>query len=191
MRKLLVCLALAAGAAMGQSFEAWFSAGQTLVSNKNLGGDPSAVTPTSKDISLTDGFRFSLLMALAYHDHGGFEFGYAFNHTNLKFNDQSGVEQGLRYNQGIADYLLYATKEGSKIRPFVSGGVHFSNYSLSGASANKFGINFGGGVKVRVGSRYALRFDVHDYANGKPFDLPMQSGWLQQIAVTAGIGVVF
>jgi hypothetical protein len=33
------------------------------------------------------------------------------------------------------------------------------------------------------------RFEVKDFANGKPFDLPHQHGWLQQVAITVGVGI--
>src|SRR5206468_12786309 len=60
------------------------------------------------------------------------------------------------YALSLHDALPISTPEGSKFRPFFTGGVGFNNYSVGGSSNTKFGINYGGGVKVRVGPKYAI-----------------------------------
>jgi hypothetical protein len=73
----------------------------------------------------------------------------------------------------------------------------FANYVPPGSSAtsgggdNKFGFNYGGGVKVRVTSLFGLRFDVRQSTTPKPFDLPLREGWLRQTEISAGFGVIF
>ena len=194
MKKLAVVLFLAgASSAWGQLFEVWFNGGQSLLSNKGL-GTLSSVGGTKDDVTLEDGFRFSLRMTLNNESHFGHEVQYAYSRTKLNI---SGQEQGMAIHQGGYNFLLYATNEGTRVRPFVTGGVGFANYvppgssATSGGGSNKFGVNYGGGVKMRVTSLFGVRFDVRQYTTPKPFDLPLKSGWLRQTEVSAGFGVIF
>ena len=57
---------------------------------------------------------------------------------------------------------------------------------------NKFGVNYGGGVKVRVTSLFGARLDVRQYTTPKPFESAgLKEGWLRQTEVSAGFGVIF
>lgn len=195
MKKLAVVLFLAgASSAWGQLFEVWFNGGQSLLSNKGLGS--FSPTGTKNDLALEDGFRFSIRMALNNESHFGHEVQYAYSRTKL---DQPGAaSEGMAIHQGGYNFLLYATPEGTRIRPFATGGVLFANYVPPGSSAtsgggdNKFGFNYGGGVKVRVTSLFGLRLDVRQATTPKPFSLPyLKEGWIRQTEVSAGVGVIF
>ena len=175
-------------AAYGQAFEGSVSGGQSFI-GKELGSG----------YALDDGFRLAFRMTLNSWTFFGQEFGYAYNRTHLLF-EQGGVEQdlgGMAVHQGFYNLLVYALPEGSRIRPFGTGGVHFSNFVPPGASAtqgqgsNKFGFNYGGGVKVRVGEKWMVRFDVRQFVTGKPFGefFPV-SGSLRQTEVSVGFGIV-
>jgi hypothetical protein len=125
----------------------------------------------------------------------GQEFGYGYNRTKLNFGTQS--LGGMAYHQGFYNLLIYATPEGSRVRPFATGGGHFSNYVPPGASAtqgqgeNKFGLNYGGGIKVRVSEKFLFRVDVRQFMNGKPFgDFFPVSGSLRQTQFSAGLSFV-
>ena len=102
----------------------------------------------------------------------------------------------MAIHQGFYNFLLYATKEGSRVRPFGTGGVHFSNFVPPGSSAGqgggntKFGVNYGAGIKVRLTSMFGLRFDFRQYATGKPFGLPQANGWLRQNEISASFGLM-
>src|SRR5205085_1253479 len=54
------------------------------------------------------------------------------------------------------------------------GGVQFSNLVQLGASAqygqgeNKFGVNYGGGIKFRVAQNSQVRCDIRQYETGQP-----------------------
>lgn len=194
MRKLAVMLFLAcASSAWGQLFEVWFNGGQSLLSNKGL-GTLAASGGSKNDVTLEDGFRFSFRMTLNNESHFGHEVQYAYSRTQLNI---LGAEQGMAIHQGGYNFLIYATPEGTRVRPFATGGVMFANYVPPGSSAtsgggdNKFGFNYGGGVKVRVTSLFGVRFDVRQYTTPKPFDLPLREGWLRQTEVSAGFGVLF
>jgi hypothetical protein len=204
MRKIVVMAVLAcagAGSAWGQLFEVWFNGGQSLLSNKGLGtfnADPTTGLPgpgaTKNDVELEDGFRFSFRMALNNESHFGHEVQYAYSRTKL---NSGGVEQGMAIHQGGYNFLLYATNEGTRIRPFATGGVLFANYVPPGSSAtsgggdNKFGFSYGGGVKMRITSLFGARLDVRQATTPKPFGLPLASGWLRQTEISAGFGVLF
>lgn len=182
---LALCLTTAA---FSQSFEGAISGGVSKISGQ-LGSLDS--TGASK-VSLDDGFRLTFRMSFNPKKLIGYEFGYAYNRTNLAITG-SGT-QGMGVHQGFGDVLLHGTPEGSRIRPFVAGGVNFSNFVPPGQSASygqgetKFGINYGGGLKVKVAGPWQVRFDVRQFNTGKPFGLLNGGGRLLQTEISAGIG---
>jgi opacity protein-like surface antigen len=197
MNKLLAAaFVVFSSVAWAQSGELWFDAGQSLISNGGLGTD-QVFGGSPNDVELTNGFRFGFRFGINTGGHFGHEIQYAYSRTQLKYNDQGGVEQGMAIHQGGYNFLAYATPEGSRIRPFGTGGVGFSNYvppgssATSGGGSTKFGFSYGGGVKVRVTDLWAVRFDLRQYTTPKPFDLPLKSGWIRQTEVSAGIGIMF
>ena len=64
---------------------------------------------------------------------------------------RSGRAGGMAIHQGFYNFLVYATREGKRVRPFATGGAHFANFVPPGATAtygqgdNQFGYNYGGG----------------------------------------------
>lgn len=191
-------LAAAIPVAFAQSFEASVSGGVSRLTNNVLGPDilSSGAAPGS-NIKLNDGFRLGFRLGFNSYSHLGYEFGYAYNRTQLHLDGPPVTELGMAIHQGFADVLLYATPEKSKVRPFVAGGVHFSNFVQPGASAqygqgeNKFGVNYGGGLKVRVATNWQIRFDFRQYETGKPnFGIFQTSGRLLQNEISVGLGFV-
>jgi|YelNatPaOPRAMG01_1025707.scaffolds.fasta_scaffold96874_2 outer membrane protein W len=194
MKRILLPLLLVAFAAsaFAQAGEASVSMGGTSFRNSSLGVDANG---TPWDASAN--FRLSLAFTLNTQSHFGHEFGYAYNHGSL---ETQGASFGMTIHQGFYHFLLYPTAEGSRIRPFVGAGVHFSAFYPPGASVyygngtNKFGLNYGGGIKARISDMFLVRFDLWDFATPKPdfqgtfFN---QQGWLHQIAGTAGFGIMF
>lgn len=216
MRKFAIILALGAfsSAAWGQAGEIWFNFGESLLQNSGLGTD-LAFSNSSNDIKLDNGYRFGFRFNFNVGDHYGAEVGYAFNHTALDFNPAAaaaiGVGPGvapvgsssgstslsMHMHQGTFDGLYYPfTTDKAKVRPFLVGGVQFDNFvPPGGASYNgstKFGLNFGGGVKVHVKGMWAVRLDAREYFTGKPsFGFANNSGLLWQTEVSAGVGIGF
>jgi opacity protein-like surface antigen len=213
MRKLLVFAGLALASRAGaEGIEFWFLAGQTLMSNGGLGTNQCAVGElclgaTSSDVSLGDGFHFGFKGGFNSGEHLGYEVGYMYNRTSLQFNNPSAVaaagltgntaSEGMAYHQVTFNALYYITNPDAKWRPFVTGGVGFTNYAQPGSSAaygggtTKLGLNYGGGVKYRLTDRLALRLDVGQSTTPKPFGLAMVSGWLRETELSAGVGVRF
>jgi opacity protein-like surface antigen len=185
-RLLAVGFLLAASSAVsfGQVAEFGVGGGVSRLNGKDIGSG----------YSLDDGWRLIFRLTLNNWTFFGHEFGYAYNRTELLLGNQS--FGGMAFHQGFYHFLAYATPEGSRIRPFASGGGHFSNFVPPGASAtqgqgdNKFGVNYGGGVKVRVSEKFLVRLDFKQYLTGKPFDLPGADGNLRQNEISAGFSFV-
>jgi Outer membrane protein beta-barrel domain len=197
MKTFAVILAMGfSSCAWAQTGELWFDLGRSLISNSGIGTDQS-FGGNKDDVQLTDGFRFGFRFGFNQGAHYGHELQYAYNRTQLKFNDQGGSESGMAIHQGGYNFLYYLTPDGFRIRPFGTGGIHFNNYVPPGASVGsgggetKVGFNYGVGVKVRVGSLFGVRFDLRQYVNGKPFGLPLADGLLRQTEVSAGFGIGF
>jgi len=205
MRNLLaVFFLLAAGSAWAQSGEVWFDAGESILSNNGI-GTTSTLGGSSNDIQLTNGFRFGFRFGFNSSGRIGHEIQYAYNRTQFRYSAgdavngiPAGTEFGMAIHQGGYNFLYYATKEGSRIRPFATGGVQFNNYVPPGSSAGygggstKFGFNYGAGVKVRLTNLFAARVDVRQYESGKPsFGLYQVNGLLGMTEVSAGFGVYF
>lgn len=200
MRKLAVVLALAfSGAAFGQTGELWFNFGESELANNGI-GTPLAFGGTSSDYSLASDWRFSFRFDFNQGEHFGHEIQYAYNRTALKDNipgQQSST--GMAIHQGGYNFLYYIlTKSDSKVRPFATAGVQFDDFVPPGASgaygggSNKFGANFGAGVKIHLHGIWAARLDAREYVTGKPsFGLAMNTGSLWQTEISAGVGIGF
>ena len=187
---LLLCL-LGSSAAFAQMGEVSLNFGRASVSNKSLGVDSSG---TSYDVN--GNFRMDIRLTLNTWQHFGHEIGYGYTRTHLEAQGQPVFNMST--HMGYYNILAYATPEGSRIRPFGGAGVHFASFYppgasiYSGNSITKFGVNVGGGLKIRVTDMFMARFDVHDYLQPKPdFGLLNESGWLKILTVTAGVAFVF
>ena len=144
--------------------------------------------------TLDSGFRLTFRFTLNTYRFAGHEFGYAYNHSSIKL---SGSSNPTTIHQGFYDFLLYATPEGSRVRPFGAGGVQFSSFYPPGASVyqgngvTKFGVNYGAGIKLRVTDIIGLRLDFRDYNSGKPFKFVNQTGRLNQLEASVGAAFLF
>jgi hypothetical protein len=176
-----------------QLLELGVHGGQSRLSRAALG----SLTPGgANDYSLDGGFRIGFRMTNNTDGYFGHEFGYAYNRTQLVLDSAGGQKQGMAIHQGGYNFLTYATREGKTIRPFATGGVHFSNFVPPGASAaqgggtTKFGVNYGGGIKIRVHPNFLIRLDLRQYGVPKPFELLNRSGWLRQTEYSVGFSFV-
>jgi hypothetical protein len=186
-----------------QSGGLWFSGGVSILSNHQLG----SLSPDGKpaDVLLFNGHRVGIRFGFNSAGHIGHEIQYAYNRTDL--GDNTGLiladapRVGMAIHQSGYNFLYYFTaiKEESNIRPFLTGGVHFSDFVLPGTatpqgSSVKAGFNYGVGVKVRISTLFGLRLDFRQYETGKPSWgglLVNQSGLLHQTEASAGFGIYF
>jgi len=180
VRVALFAILLASGLRAQGGFEAGLHGGVSRV-DKNIGAG----------YSLGNGFRIGSRMTANTEGYTGHEFGYAYNRTQLR----TGTTQvGMAIHQGLYHFLFYANKLPSRVRPFVSGGGHFSNFTPPGASALqgggvvKAGFNYGAGVKVRLNDSYLIRVDAKQYATGYPFNTGA-TGLLRQTEISLGFSL--
>jgi len=192
----VIPVAIAACSSLGcaQSFEASVGGGQSFFTNKSRDIGTATTDPASGTYSMKDGFRLSFRMALNTGRFIGHEFGYAYSRTGIvapAVTTTTGSitstipaqDISIPSHQGFYDFLIYAIPEGKIIRPFAAGGVQFTAFSQPGSEytnnrETKYGINYGGGVKVKVKEPWGFRLDVRQYNMGKPFKLPNASGRL-------------
>ncbi|MBM3745212.1 MAG: hypothetical protein FJW34_05400 [Acidobacteria bacterium] len=194
-------LLVSAATAFGQLGELSISGGKATLRNAELGsfaltgtgGSTTTVTAEAKtDVRI--GVRFTVNNQSFF----GQEFGYAYNHGKLSISSTPPEEVGMPVHQGFYNFLAYGSPEGSKVRPFAAGGVHFSTFYppgtgvFSGNGVTKFGINYGGGIKIRVSEIMMLRFDVRDYFQPKPnFWQQDLKGWMHMLETSVGFGLAF
>lgn len=204
MKLPLAMVALAfSGAVFAQSGEFWISGGYSMLFSKGL-GSPDPVVGTPNDYSLGNGFRFpGIQFDLDTRDHLGYEISYFYSRSSLNDNiagQMSSTGMGMHTVSG--DALWHLIKRDSRVRPFVIGGLGFTNFvppgssAASGGGSNEFQLNYGGGLKVKVGSKWGkdwgIRADIRDYQYfSKPFGLYMANGKLNQVALTVGFGLLF
>lgn len=194
-RWILVLTLCASSHAIAQVAEFSVSGGQSIMSNNGI-GSLSSTGGTKDDVKLTNGFRLGFRLTLNNWRFFGHEFGYAYNRTQFRVEGTPPQDYGTSIHQGFYNFLVYATPEGMRVRPFGTGGVHFSNFIFPGGSvsqgggATKFGFNYGGGVKVRLTHMFGMRFDVRQYQTGKPFDFPLATGLLRQTEASVGISLM-
>ena len=124
MKKLVFALVLAFPQfILAQSGDLFVSGGPVFASNNGIGSG----------YTLDNGWRLGFRFGTNSEGHYGHEFGYTYNRTHLK---SAGVDQGgMAIHQGGYNFLLYANRDGSRIRPFATGGGHFNNYVPPGSSA--------------------------------------------------------
>jgi opacity protein-like surface antigen len=187
LRFALAVFLACAPAAFSQSFEASVSGGESYI--------PSKSSDLGSGYFLKDGFRLALRMTLNWKRFFGHEIGYAYNHTSLSttaVTTTGSTSSGLPGHQGFYDFMAYALPDGSHVRPFACGGVQFTSFSQAGSYSRetKYGVNYGGGLKVRVKENWGFRMDVRQYNMSKPFnDILGSTGRLRLYEF--GVGVSF
>src|SRR5439155_15904547 len=194
MRTLPVVFLLCACADVSpaQVGEVSLSFGDSIFKDNKLG----FTSDLSTQYKMVDGFRITARLTLNTKRFIGHEFGYSYSRSKIGLVGAPD-QVGTPIHQGFYDFLVYGTPEGFRIRPFATGGAQFSTFVPPGASVTygtgttKYGGNFGGGVKVKVSSLFAVRLDARDYVTTKPFDLAGKSGALHQIEVSAGLALYF
>jgi len=197
----MVALAFS-GAVFAQSGEFWFSAGESIIENKNI-GTTTVIGGSPSDYSLGDGFRFGFRFDLDTRDRLGYEMSYFYSRSSLMSNiaGETG-STGFGIHTVSGDVLYHFIKRDERVRPFVMGGLGFSNFvppgssAASGGGSNEFQLNYGGGIKVKVGSRWGkdwgIRADIRQFQYfSKPFGLYLANGKLQQTEATVGFGLLF
>jgi opacity protein-like surface antigen len=191
MRKFLVVAVLCTCATVASAQVGEFSIGGGVSSFGDGGLGTLDSSASSGEATMDGGFRLALRFNLNPYRFFGHEFGYAYNRASVSLPGQG--EISVPAHQVFYSFLVHATPEGSRVRPFVAGGGHFTSFFPPGASVyygnqiTKFGFNYGAGIKIRATEVWGLRFDVRQYNTGQPFDFFNQPGRLKQTEITGGI----
>ncbi len=128
----------------------------------------------------------------------GHELSYAWQRTKIFIDDQN--TESMSIQNFYYNFVVHATPEGTAIRPFVTGGAGVSTFfppgvsSLSGSGDNKFGFNYGGGVKFRLSDKFGLRLDVRDHVTGRPFEnlgINTLDGKYHNVEYSVGFALLF
>jgi opacity protein-like surface antigen len=197
MRKAAIAaffLILATVPVFGQGAEIGLSVGWGNFTNNSIGRTQEFADDPA-EYTLDDGIRIGTRMALNSGTFIGHEFSYAWQKSSLKIlGDDFG---SMSIHNIYYNFVLHATPEGTAVRPFVTGGAGVSVFnppgvsSFSGAGDNKFGYNYGAGLKIKVTDTYGIRLDIRDHVTGKPFDLPDNGGRLHNLEISAGFSLLF
>jgi|SRR5690242_12489595 len=191
MRKVFLLSIVAGCAAVANAQVAEFSVsgGVSRFGDATLISDPSV-----GNVTIGNGFRLGLRLTLNTYRFMGWEIGYGYAHSNINIPGQGSV--GLPVHAFFGDFLVYATPEGSRVRPFACGGIGFNSFFPPGSSVyygnqqTKFGPNYGGGIKFKISGPFGARIDIRQYNTGKPdfFQTSVgPSGRLKQTEVTVGV----
>jgi opacity protein-like surface antigen len=139
---------------------------------------------TSYDID--NGIRIGVRMSFDLKEFFAHELAYAWQRSGLTQTEfGEGFSESLDLGSMSAHNYYYslvahATRQGSVVRPFVSGGGGFTSFvppggsALRGGGQTKFGYTYGAGLKFKLSDRYGFRLDVRDHVTSKPFfqDVP-------------------
>ena len=174
--------------AAAQSAEIGVSVGRSNFSDRGIGSITSFEAGQTA-VTLDNGIRIGARLALNTGYFFGQEFSYSYQDSGLTFG--GGPADSMTVQNVYYNFVVHATPDGSPVRPFGTGGVGVSVFfppglsSLSGGGQNKFGYNFGGGLKFKLNPIFGLRLDVRDHVTGKPFGLAGASGRLHNVEYSA------
>jgi opacity protein-like surface antigen len=193
------CLTLLAFPLFAQYGEFNIHAGANRISPNKFGTITGETSGNQFDTLLDNGWLFGFRTTLNQGAIFGHEFGYNYNRTSLRYRPQvsgagSETKQGMAVHRSFYNFLVYMLPQGSRVRPFVTGGGHFANFVQPGGSVqygqgdNRFGYNYGAGLKVRVTERWMIRADLRQYIQGRPFGdfFPVQSGTFRNTEISLG-----
>ena len=128
----------------------------------------------------------------------GHEISYAWQKSTLHIEGSEG--SGMSIQNFYYNFVAHATPQGTAIRPFVTAGAGVSTFfppgvsSVSGSGDNKFGYNYGGGLKFRLSEKFGLRVDVRDHVTGRPFEkfgVQTAGGKFHNVEYSAGFALLF
>jgi len=210
--RLALLAVLTTTATWAQTWEVYPVAGYLRLSKKAI-GSPNFSDPETADTSLHSlQPAYGLRLALNTSDYYGLEAHYLRSKARLDTRlipadatarvPQSG---NLWLNQLGVNGVSYFMPRRSRFRPFMTAGFHVANFGkpriadFPERSSRKLGLNYGGGVKIRLFQNVRFRIDVRDIITGAPYDLQTSAsgtslssvGRFRQLEGTVGIGFTF
>ena len=177
-----------------QTAEATVYGGLSQIGDNDLGEVGFAGVP----LEMKKGFKAGARLTLNGSQFFGHELSYGYERHDLEVGGQK--ESQANVQQFYYDFVVHFAPRSVSVRPFVLAGGGFSSFSareegifVDGAGETKPGVNFGGGLKVKLSPRFGLRFDVRDHLTEKPnfLDLAGVSGRLHSLEYSAGFSLLF
>jgi hypothetical protein len=192
------------------SREIWVDGGWSINSQNAIGTDQIS-GGSSNDLQVNGGALVAVRFDWNQGNHFGHEVQYMNGRMPIQYNYEENATEGAALNRFGYNFLGYFSGRESKVRFFGTVGTQLTNYSRPSDSEigceaadcteagqppatggnNKFGLNYGVGMKVHFTPKLSLRFDVRQYVNSKPFNLRLASGLLFETEVSAGFGIGF
>jgi opacity protein-like surface antigen len=193
---------LSSVAAWGQSFDFGLGFGRASAGGRTIGTVPVQTEQGIENANLTlgSGFAFNTNFMISGFGFTGHEFGYNFTRANQNLRTADGqtfVDDGSNINIFYYNFVLKPIPGRPKFEPYVGGGPAIASFSapgqsiFSGGSANRFGLNYGAGLKVYINDFVHTRFDVRQTWTGSPEIYLNQntSGSFRQTVFSVGIGL--
>ncbi len=208
VRGALLCL-LTTAAAQAQRMEFSLVAGYPRWNAAKLGSSADR-DGKDTDTRILGREGYGARLTLNTRGYYGHEVGYMYNRAVVRARvGREGTrgpdifrEDEVPVRQAFYNFLMYFMPAGERLRPFMTGGVQAHDYAEPGFSEWKgfptrnYGLNYGGGLKLKLFKHALVRVDVRQYIGGKPYDLtfedPVKSGGLvRQLEGSVGVGFMF
>lgn len=203
---LVVCSLALAPAALAQKWEVGGGAGGGFYTSQDVKHDDG----TSASAKIETGVTAGAWLGMNSNGHFGGELRYAYQRGDLSL-ERAGIHATFSGDSHAIfyDFLWHTAPQGADVRPYFAfgGGVKIyrgvgtealtqplSRYALLTKTNEYQGLaSVGVGVKMKIGDRWQLRLDVHDYMTPFPKEVIAPNagahvdGWLHQIVPTFGL----
>lgn len=112
----------------------------------------------------------------------------------------------ISLHQASINGVCYFMPNGERFRPYVTAGAQLSFWSnphmtdWTAGNSRNIGVNYGGGLKIRLSKNLNIRADIRRITTGAPYglsysddeeQLPRNVGWFNQLETSLGIGFTF
>lgn len=167
-------------------------------------------TAKDTDTRLKDGKGYGVRATWNIKSYWGFELGAAelkpiFETAVRPSGASADVIRSSRVNlrQGFFNGLAYMMPHGERFRPFLTAGMQLQQYGRpniaefgDNTGTRNYGINYGGGIKIRLFPHAQVRADFRHYMGGKPYDLTREDatrtgGRQHYFEGSIGFGITF
>jgi len=208
----LSCLALLVsalvGCAWGQTYEVSVVSGLARMSKAPL-GSVSVDNPQDNDTVLRNGYSYGVRLTYNPYVYYGHELGYLYTRAGLRTsvpdanNVRTTFEDKVAVHQAFYNFLIYFMPKGERWRPFITGGAQAYDFGnphhtpgWTGVATRNYGVNYGGGLKLKLFNHALVRFDLREYLTTKPYNLNAVdstnfSSWERHQEASVGIAIGF
>lgn len=208
LSSLALLVSALVGCAWGQTYEVTVGGGLARMSTAPL-GSVSSDDPKDDDTSFKkNAHSYGLRLTYNPYAYYGHEVGYRLTRASLRTSipdadgNRTTFEDKVAIHQAFYNFLIYFMPKGEWWRPYITGGVHAYNFAnphiagWTGIGTRNYGVNYGGGLKLKLFNHALVRLDVRDYITTKPYNLTSQdpinfSGWGRHQEASVGIGIGF